>query len=164
MIVGILLGLKLKKITIMPFGFKITFAEYNEKKYKEIKKILVAISGPAINLIIMIIAIALKVHKNIIYSNLIIAIFNLIPIYQLDGGKILESILKIKLEKSKVYTIINKISNISIIILTALSSIMILYLKNIFILFVIIYLWYMVIKENKRYKTIKRMYEMIENN
>lgn len=110
----------------------------------------------------MFISILLKLHTNIIYTNLIIALFNLMPIYPLDGGRLLKSVLRIRLNNKKAFEIVNKTSNITIILLTIIMSVLVLYIHNIAMLLVLGYLWYIVIKENKRYKTIKRMYEIIE--
>ena len=45
---------------------------------------------------------------------------------------------------------INKISNFYMIILTMIGSVAIYYFKNIAILIILGYLWYLVIKENKK--------------
>ena len=168
-IVGLILGFKPKNIMLIPVGFKM---ELKQTKYKhaksnnniEFKKIAVDVAGPLINLFIMGISIVLNLNETITYSNLLIALFNLIPIYPLDGGRIIKSVLNIKLDNKKSFQIINKVSNFTIILLTALCSIFILYIKNITIIIVLIYLWYVVIRENKRYKIIKRVYDVIENN
>lgn len=155
---GIFLGLKLKKIEIMPFGFKITFWQNRNK----IKKILITLAGPFINLIVMFLAIAFKWHTNIIYSNLIIAVFNLLPIYPLDGGRLLKNVLGLKNSFIKTNEIVNKVSNITIIILTGATSIIILYIKNIAIVVALAYLWYIVIRENKRYNLMQRVYKTLD--
>ena len=155
MLVGLLLGFKPKLIEIMPFGFSLNLTpkkEDFETKIKksnlvELKYIYVAVAGPLLNLIIATLFsyIRLKVNSEIIdlitYSNLIIFIFNLIPIYPLDGGRVINSVLKINrgsLIANKTMKIIKKVT---IILLTIASSIAILYLKNIAILLIIVYLW-----------------------
>lgn len=168
---GVLLNYNMDSLKIMPLGFVIEFKtkieEYNEKILKTRKiilnKILIALAGPITNLLIIIFLLAIKTNNmNLIYSNLLIMLFNLIPIYPLDGGRILLFILKLFLGNKKSYTYINIISNIFIIILTAISSISIYYYKNIGILLIIIILWGLIIKENKKYRIYNKIYQMID--
>ena len=122
---------------------------------------VIAIAGPITNLIIIgIVAIYYKLTQMttilklpidlVIYSNILIFIFNLLPLYPLDGGRILKRISTYFAGLYKSYTITNNIANIVIIILTVISSIAILIYKNIAILIIIAYLWGLVIIENKK--------------
>lgn len=166
MIAGLFLNLKPKALSFMPFGISITFETYEYKKLIEIKKILIAIAGPITNLIICIIIIFLNINNQIkeliIYSNILIALFNLIPLYPLDGGRILKGIIRLKCNEIKADKIINKISNALIILLTVISSIGILHLKNFALLFILLYLWIIVIKENKKYNIKIKVYNTLE--
>lgn len=114
MICGICLGLKPSSIKITPVGFQILFKncvqDYNKKIKKGnevcIKKIAIAFAGPLVNMFIAIFAFFMP--KNIliqkellVYANLLLAIFNLLPIYPLDGGRILKEIITIKRRKKK---------------------------------------------------------------
>lgn len=177
LLVGLLIGMKPEKIEIMPFGvsisFKINAKEYNKKikkgNFLEIKKIIVAFAGPITNFIIILIASNLKIDliksMIIIYTNFLIMIFNLLPIYPLDGGRILKGILHIIFGKRKAEKYINIISNITVIVITVISSILILYIHNIAIFLIDIFLLYLVIKENSIYKKRKEIYKKIlENN
>ena len=173
LLAGIMLKMKPEKLEIMPFGvsisFKIKVEEYNKKIKKgnmlEIKKILVALAGPLTNFIIIIIAsnINIDLFKAliIIYTNFLIMIFNLLPIYPLDGGRILKGILHINfgIQKSEFYT--NIISKITVTIITILSSVLILYIHNIAIALIDMYLWYLVIKEDIIYKKREKILENI---
>lgn len=173
LLAGILMGMKPEKIELMPFGvsisFKIKVEEYNKKIKKgnmlEIKKILVALAGPLTNFIIIIIAsnINIDLFKAliVIYTNFLIMIFNLLPIYPLDGGRILKGILHINfgIKKSEFYT--NIISKITVAIITMLSSVLILYIHNIEITLIDMYLWYLVIKEDIIYKKREKILENI---
>lgn len=166
MIAGMFLKLKPKSLNFMPLGISLTFEAYGYRKLIEKKKIIVAIGGPLINLIICIIISLLHINTQtkqlIIYSNILIALFNLIPLYPLDGGRILKGIIRLRYGEIKSDKIVNKISNVIIIVLTGISSIGILYFKNLAILFILIYLWIIVINENKKYSIKIRMYNTIQ--
>lgn len=177
LLAGILMGMKPEKIEIMPFGvtisFKINVKEYNRKIKKgnvfEIKKIIVALAGPITNFIIILITSNLKIDlitsMLIIYTNFLIMIFNLLPIYPLDGGRILKGILHIVLGKRKSEKYINIISKTTVIVITAISSILILYVHNISIVLIDVYLWYLVIKEDSIYKNREKIWtKILENN
>ncbi len=162
-VMGLILKLKPKYLNIMPFGFTVTFETYEYRKLLEIKKIIIALAGPIVNIIIAFVISFVNINIDlkllIIYSNIAIAMFNLIPFYPLDGGRILKSFIKINSADSiKVDKIVNKISNVLLIIITIVSSFAIIYIKNIAVLFIIIYLWILNIIENKRFNLKKRAY------
>ena len=105
--------------------------------------------------------IKLELKHLIIYPNLLIIVFNLLPIYPLDGGRILKSAICLIKGKRKAENIINKISNIMFFLVMFIFSLLIYYLKNISVFIIMIYLLYIVTKENKIYKLKIKMYEMI---
>lgn len=172
---GLLLGFKPQSLGINPLGLSINFRikteDYNERIRKgnvlAIKKLIIASSGPVVNFILAILFTITDwkmfgIQKEfLIYSNILIGIFNLIPIYPLDGGRILKNILHIATGLENTYSYTNFISKLSIVILTMFASIIIFYVQNISILFIIGYLWYLVITENKLYNQRIRIYEII---
>lgn len=162
LLAGIILGLKVKKINIMPFGISINFEDYSSKYL--IKKIIIAIAGPLTNLIISVIGMYNNWKEEIIYTNMLIGMFNMIPIYPLDGGRILKYIFQLCENAKEAEIITYKLSNILIILLTIISSIGILLMHNIGIILILSYLWYLVIKENKRYKLKMKIYKIISDN
>ena len=168
LIAGLILGLKPQKINIMPLGFSIMFEEYKSIERLNIKKAMIAIAGPITNLIIILLTFVLQVYisdyiaEMIIYANLLICIFNLLPIYPLDGGRIINSILNIRVGLKESMIITNKVSNIVIVLLTILASILILYIQNLAVFFIICYLWILVLRENKIVNLKIKMYDAIE--
>lgn len=181
LLVGLVLKFKPKELRITPVGFQIEFYiqcdDYNRKvmkgNYLGIKKLLIALAGPAINFIIVCMMMLLRqldfihiealLYQNIIYANLLIGIFNLIPIYPLDGGRIIHEIVHIIRGLQKSYQCTHEISKITIIILTMVSSIVILYLQNISVLIILVYLWALVIRESNIYHTKEKINQISEN-
>ena len=173
-VMGLILKMKPNKLEIIPCGLTVSFNvspdELNFKIKKgnllELKKIIVALSGPIVSLILAIGYTYLEptyiTKQDAIYSNILILLFNLLPLYPLDGGRILKSILHIEFGNKQSKIIVNKISNIIMIIITVVCSIAIYYFKNIAIFLICVILWIMTIQENRYYKTKMRMYEIIE--
>lgn len=171
MIVGILLGFKPEKLEIMPYGVSVGFnvkcEDYNKKIKKgnmlAIKKLIIALAGPLTNFIITIIFLMVNINffgierELVIYSNILIGIFNLIPIYPLDGGRAIKNILHITVGLQNSYEYTNQISKITICLLTGVCSIAILYIRNVAILLILAYLWYLVIVENRKYNRKKEI-------
>lgn len=163
-LMGIIMGMKIEKVEIMPFGlsvsFKIDIDDYNKKIKKgsilQLKRIVIAAAGPITNLLMLIVVLNAKINFKIVsnevlaYANILMMLFNLLPIYPLDGGRILKEFIHIfeGSIKSKIY--IRKVSKAFIILLTMIGSVGIIYLRNISIFIIIIYLWIIVMKENKK--------------
>lgn len=177
---GLILGFKIESISIIPTGFTVKFKAENKNYNTQIKKgnllsvkkILIAIAGPLVNALI---TIATLIYYNVtqnsdilyipidlvMYSNILIFIFNLIPIYPLDGGRILKEIVHIFKGIYQSYIVTNKVSNIIMIILTVVSSIAILIYKNIAILLILIYLWILTISENKKFGAKMKIWKQV---
>lgn len=160
-ITGIILGLKIKKININVFGLSIEFENYGKERLNN--KIIIDMAGPAINIITFIIAVIFK-NEEIAYINILLAIINLLPIYPLDGGRIVKNLLLKSHNYKQVVGYTEKISKDTLIIITAISSIVILYIKNVGIFLVILYLWSIALKEWRKNQIIKRAFQTIQNN
>lgn len=177
---GVFLRLKPETFSITPFGLQISFKPeislYNSKVKNGtricVKKMLLAFAGPLTNFIIVFILIILNnlgvivdnifLGETAIYANILIGVFNLIPIYPLDGGRILKGIISIFKGKKKAEQTINKISIIIGIIISALGIWILINNKNIAILFFLLYIWIIIIQENKKLKNKRLMYEILE--
>jgi len=170
LISGVILGFKPDTLRIMPLGFSIEFEtqvqDYNKKVLKSnimsVKKMIIALAGPLVNLLIVVFGVIFGMDNDIIYSNFLLLMFNLIPIYPLDGGRILKNMLKILCGNKKSNRYINIITNVLFIVLTMISSILVLIYKNISILAIIIILCGLIIKENKKYFTYNKIYKIID--
>ncbi len=178
LIIGLLLGFKPEKMTILPYGLKISFKTSNKDLNKKIqkanllsiKKIVLALAGPITNIICIIVTLIIskniilekEFYENIMYANILIAVFNMLPIYPLDGGRIVKEVIHIIYGLRKSYKYTQIVSEICLYILTTISSVLILYYKNIAIFIIIAYLWIIVYKNKKEIKAKEKIYKSIE--
>lgn len=174
LVCGLILGMKPKKLELRPYGvsisFKINPKDYNRKVAKgnllEIKKLIVAFAGPMTNLLIILVTLQFNMNMflglKIIYSNLLIFLFNLIPFYPLDGGRILNGFLHMIFGKRKAEVYTYHISFVILIIITFIGSIAIFYIKNVAFFLIIIFLWLLYIKEDIVYRRRNKIYKLID--
>lgn len=125
------LGYKLNKINFMPFGASLSGKE--NVFYKPKHEILISIAGPIVNFILLIVCLALfwcfpvcyGFLQDFFYANLITLFFNFLPVYPLDGGRVLYAVVKRKQPIEKAYKkvkIIGFIISIMLFVLFILSS------------------------------------------
>ena len=171
---GVLTGMRPEKLEIKPYGVSISFKlfpkDYNIKikngNRLELKKIFVALAGPLTNLIIVLLVVLIHrenpIRYTIIYSNILLFIFNLLPIYPLDGGRIIKSILHILYGKRNAEKYVNIISFIFLMIITFISSILVYKLENIAIFLIIVARWIMYLREDIKYKKRNEIYKLVK--
>lgn len=165
LIAGISIGGIPKKMTISIFGVSMEFYSYG--KNKSIYKLIFFCIGPLVNFIIGFLC--NKFMKNselkylIVSTNYAIGIFNLVPILPLDGGKILKELLKILFGFDNSNKIMIFVSKTFLIIASLIYSILIIKIQNIMILFLLIYLWYLYMIEEKRYYLYLKTKKSIQN-
>ena len=162
LLVGLLVGMKPEKFEITPYGLSVSFQliprDYNKKirygNQLELKKIFVALAGPLMNVIIILLVLQMNLNfldtLMILYSNLLLILFNLLPIYPLDGGRITKGILHICLGKEKAEKYTNYLSFV------------IYQVENIAIFIIVVVLWAIFIREDRRYKKRKEIYHFLE--
>lgn len=139
-----LFGEKPKEIVFTPFGIRIERRSTNTLSF--LKESFCAFAGPLVNLVLAII------FKGSYFSqiNLVIGLLNLLPCEPLDGGKIIENILKTKLDFVKAEKISLIISCITVFPV-AISGFVVLFQSryNFTLLFVSFYLVFFIAIKKK---------------
>lgn len=161
-LIGSFLGHKIKKIKMLPIGFYIEYKNYGKISF--FSNLIVLFSGPLCNVILCIIFfnIKIKISEEILLTNIFLAIFNLLPIYPLDGENILEICLKKIYGYEKGLKFSFFISKTLLCAFTFLYSLIIVKVKNISILFCILFLWYKNFEKERQINFIQKAYKVIE--
>ena len=103
-------GYKLNYIWILPYGASLSYENFSFDAKDEIK---IAIAGPTINILLVFICVTFWwlipesyfYTYNFVYSNLSIAIFNLLPAFPLDGSRVFIGLMSIKNKRNLAFNI-----------------------------------------------------------
>lgn len=121
-------SLHIKKILLLPFGGITDIAEWKLPADKEIK---VSLAGPLSNLFIAFVSAAFSVFfappliswfQYFFWVNLILGLFNLIPAFPLDGGKIARAILSNKYGYTRATFVVKSIGNLTALLMVLASA------------------------------------------
>ena len=99
-------GYRLNSFYIAPYGVNLN---YKEKSFESKDEVCIAVAGPFVNIFLSLVIIsiwwifpAIYNYTNVIVEqSLMLGLFNLLPCYPLDGGRILIGILSQKIERRK---------------------------------------------------------------
>ncbi len=105
------LGYKLDSFFLAPYGVSLN---YKDKTFEGSDEFKIAVAGPIVNITMSIIAVALWWIFPVLYGftdifvsqSILLALFNLLPAYPLDGGRIFISILSGRISRKKAMKII----------------------------------------------------------
>lgn len=151
---ALIFKLNINQIYFLPFGFYAEIDDlYNVKWYQEL---IIIILGPLsfffslilINYLFINNYISYLLYTEISKTNILILLFNLLPIYPLDGYRILKILLELLFPEKKTLRIMNIISLIATLLLT-------IYAFNHYQIFIISFL---IISQINLFKNIKNIY------
>lgn len=124
------LGYELNVIKLMPYGAALC----GDVQLKPKDEVFIALAGPIFNLFIAIVIAAVwwllpssyMFTQAFCYGNVYIGLFNLLPVYPLDGGRVMLGILSRKLKRKtacRIMRIVSVVCGLGAIALFALSAV-----------------------------------------
>jgi len=154
-----------QKITLLPIGGVASLDKIPEDPKQEL---LVAIAGPAVNVLIAIVLILIVPFQNyfglspeeieqlfstvnlqnflffIFIANIMLVVFNLIPAFPMDGGRVLRALLSFKMSRVKATNIAAKVGQVFAVIFFMLGL-----LYNPFLVLIALFIFIGAYAENK---------------
>lgn len=147
--VFLIFGQKPKSIKLNALGMEIVRSK--EIKLTFIQEVYVAFAGPLVNLILALLTFIIARGNHVaIGINIALAAFNLLPIFELDGGRILYYLLCIKTEEYKANKIITVLSYLTLFPLFLVGFLILIRSRyNFTLLAVTIYLTIIILNKSK---------------
>lgn len=138
-LVALILKIDVKEIELLPIGIT---AKY-ERNNSLVRELIISLAGPLASFLFT----YLFNSETYKVMNFAIAIFNLVPIYPLDGGRIIRCLCGILFGKFRGKKISLVITKIFFIILVLLSLAMAAFSKNYYPIILVFYIFYIVKEE-----------------
>ncbi len=140
------LGYKLDKMLFMPYGVRLSGAGNCFDKHHEI---MIALAGPLVNIFLAVVCMCIwwcwpitySYTSEFVRSNLSLGLFNLLPIFPMDGGRFLVAGLSYKFNKTKLLKAMKIISIIGGTIFALLFVVSAFYTVNLTLFFISTFLF-----------------------
>ena len=147
------LGYELNTVKLMPYGAALCGQTDILPKHE----VIIALAGPLFNAVVAVLFVALwwlvpsgyVFTSAFCFSNLYIGLFNLIPVYPMDGGRVVLGLLSCKMPRTKAYKIMRIISAVCACLALSLFVASVFFTPNISLLAVGIFMTVSALFPNK---------------